>query len=62
MIRNAKLSDFGVQNLSRFASAHGLRERLLFDIDYRHSEAESEVSEMVERAFIDIARQQCMGS
>jgi hypothetical protein len=60
MIRNAKLPDFGVQNLSRFASAHGLRERLLFDIDYRHSEAE--VSEMIERAFIDIARQQCMGS
>jgi small-conductance mechanosensitive channel len=52
MVRNAKLRDFGVQNLSRFASARGLRERLLFDIDYRHSEAE--VSEMIKRAFIDI--------
>ena len=52
MVRNAKLRDFGVQNLSRFASARGLRERLLFNIDYQHSEAE--VSEMINRAFIEI--------
>ncbi|MFT5135219.1 MAG: small-conductance mechanosensitive channel [Arenicella sp.] len=52
MVRNAKLRDFGVQNLSRFASARGLRERLLFNIDYRHSEAE--VSEMIKRAFVNI--------
>lgn len=52
MVRNAKLRDFGVQNLSRFASARGLRERLLFKIDYRHSE--TEVSEMIQRAFIEI--------
>ena len=49
MIRNAKLRDYGIQNLSRFASARGLRERLLFNIDYQHSEAE--VKKMMERAF-----------
>ena len=52
MVRNAKLRDYGVQNLSRFASAKGLRERLLFNIDYRHSE--SEVTDMIERAFDEI--------
>lgn len=49
MIRNAKLRDFGIQNLSRFASARGLRERLLFNIDYKHSQ--QEVSNMINRAF-----------
>ena len=52
MIRNAKLRDFGIQNLSRFASARGLRERLLFNIDYQHSE--QEVSAMINRAFAKI--------
>ena len=49
MVRNAKLRDCGIQNLSRFASAKGLRERLLFNIDYKHSE--NEVTEMINRAF-----------
>lgn len=49
MVRNAKLRDYGLQNLSRFASAKGLRERLLFNIDYAHSE--QEVTDMINRAF-----------
>lgn len=49
MIRNAKLRDQGLQNLSRFASAKGLRESLLFNIDYKHTE--EEVCEMMHRAF-----------
>jgi len=34
MIRNSKLRDFTVHNLSRFASARGLRENLCFKIGY----------------------------
>lgn len=49
MVRNAKLRDHGLQNLSRFASAKGLRERMLFNIDYQHSK--DEVSAMIDRAF-----------
>jgi small-conductance mechanosensitive channel len=49
MVRNAKLRDFGLQNLSRFASAKGLRECLTFNIDYQHSQ--QEVSDMIQRAF-----------
>lgn len=49
MVRNAKLRDYGLQNLSRFASAKGLRERMLFNIDYQHSK--EEVTGMIERAF-----------
>ena len=56
MVRNAKLRDYGIQNLSRFASARGLRERLLFNIDYQHSE--SEVSAMINRAFAKIDTQE----
>lgn len=52
MVRNAKLRDYGLQNLSRFASAKGLRERLLFNIDYQHSQ--EEVTEMINRAFAAI--------
>lgn len=52
MVRNAKLRDFGLQNLSRFASARGLREVLTFNIDYKHSQ--SEVTAMMERAFAEI--------
>jgi len=52
MVRNARLRDYGLQNLSRFASARGLRERLLFNIDYQHSE--QEVRAMIERAFVEI--------
>jgi hypothetical protein len=49
MIRNAKLRDFGIHNLSRFASARGLRECLLFNIGYEHKE--HQVSAMFDRAF-----------
>jgi small-conductance mechanosensitive channel len=52
MVRNAKLRDYGLQNLSRFASAKGLREVLFFNIDYQHGEAE--VKTMIERAFAEI--------
>ena len=52
MVRNAKLRDYGIQNLSRFASAKGLRECLVFNIDYAHSELE--VTEMMNRAFAEI--------
>ena len=34
MIRNAKLRDLEIQSLSKFASAKGLREQLLFNIGY----------------------------
>ena len=52
MVRNAKLRDFGIQNLSRFASGKGLREHLLFNIDYRHTR--DEVTAMIMRAFEQI--------
>jgi small-conductance mechanosensitive channel len=52
MVRNAKLRDYGLQNLSRFASAKGLRERMFFNIDYQHSQ--EEVSNMMKRAFTAI--------
>ena len=34
MIRNAKLRDYTIHNLSKFASAKGLRESLVFNIGY----------------------------
>lgn len=49
MVRNNKLRDYGIQNLSRFASAKGLRECLLFNIAYEHSQ--EEVTAMMHRAF-----------
>lgn len=49
MMRNAKLRDVALHNLSRFASARGLRECLLFNIDYKHKE--NEVRAMFKRAF-----------
>lgn len=49
MVRNNKLRDYGIQNLSRFASARGLRECMLFNIGYEHSK--QEVTSMIERAF-----------
>ena len=52
MIRNARLRDMGLQNLSRFASARGLRERMFFNIDYKHSQ--EEVTNMIKRAFAEI--------
>jgi len=55
MVRNTKLRDYGLQNLSRFASAKGLRERMLFNIDYQHSE--DEVLQMMQRAFAEIDKE-----
>lgn len=52
MIRNAKLRDHGLQNLSRFASAKGLRECMMFNIDYQHDQ--EEVTAMMHRAFAEI--------
>lgn len=49
MIGNKKLRDLGIHNLSRFASARGLRECLLFNIDYAHEQ--SDVEGMFKRAF-----------
>ncbi|HED32660.1 MAG TPA: mechanosensitive ion channel family protein [Gammaproteobacteria bacterium] len=34
MLKNARLREFTIQNLSKFASAKGLREKLCFKIDY----------------------------
>lgn len=52
MVRNTRLRDLGLQNLSRFASGKGLRERLLFNIDYAHTQ--EEVTSMIMRAFAQI--------
>ncbi len=49
MIRNNKLRDYSLQNLSRFASARGLRECLLFKIGYEHNQ--EDVEAMMQRAF-----------
>ena len=49
MIRNDKMRDVVLHNLSRFASAKGLRECLSFNIGYEHSE--NDVSAMFMRAF-----------
>lgn len=50
MIRNSKIRDQIVHNLSRFASAKGLRETLFFKIGY--DVAEKEVKAMFESAYI----------
>ena len=52
MIRNAKVRDCNVHNLSRFASARGLRECLSFNIGYEHSQ--ESVTAMFERAIAKI--------
>ncbi len=52
MVRNNRLRDYGLQNLSRFASAKGLRECLLFNIGYEHSK--EDVTAMMQRAFENI--------
>ncbi|MCH2190494.1 MAG: mechanosensitive ion channel family protein [Gammaproteobacteria bacterium] len=49
MVRNNRLRDHGLQNLSRFASAKGLRECMFFNIGYEHNE--HEVTAMIQRAF-----------
>ncbi|MDH3976775.1 MAG: mechanosensitive ion channel [Deltaproteobacteria bacterium] len=49
MIKNSRLRDYQINNLSKFASAKGLRERLTFNIDY--SAGEEQVKEMFLSAF-----------
>jgi len=49
MIRNSKIRDQVVHNLSRFASARGLRETMLFKIGYDVSAAD--VKAMFDAAF-----------
>ena len=49
MVRNDMMRHVVLHNLSRFASARGLRERLCVNIGYEHSEAE--VTAMFGRAF-----------
>ncbi len=49
MIRNSRLQSFDLHNLNRFASAKGLREQLLFKIDY--GVAPADVRSMFEAAF-----------
>ena len=49
MIKNAKLREHTIHNLSKFASARGLREQLHFKIDYQ--EDEDNVRQMFEDAF-----------
>jgi len=51
MIKNSMLRDYKINNLSKFASAKGLRERLLFNIDY--AAKEEKVREMFLAAFED---------
>lgn len=55
MIRNAKLRDQMVHNLSKFASAKGLRERLTFSIGYDADK--KAVTSMFEKAFASAAEQ-----
>ncbi|MFK8080570.1 MAG: mechanosensitive ion channel family protein [Granulosicoccus sp.] len=50
MIRNAKIRDYTIHNLSRFASAKGLRETLKFKIGYDTSP--DKVKAMFEAAFV----------
>lgn len=49
MIRNSRIRDFTVHNLSRFGSARGLRETLLFKIGY--DVTPNQVHRLFERAF-----------
>lgn len=54
MIRNAKLRDYTIHNLSKFASAKGLRESLVFNIGYDTSA--SKVRKMFNAAYENIKR------
>ncbi len=54
MIRNSKLRDFTVHNLSRFASARGLRESLVFKIGYDVSP--EQVRDLFETAYEKAAK------
>ena len=49
MVRNTKLRDYNLHNLSKFASAKGLRECLCFNIDYAVSA--KDVHELFQEAY-----------
>lgn len=49
MIKNSRLRDYTIHNLSKFASAKGLRENLHFKIGYQ--ESEQRVRDMFQKAF-----------
>jgi hypothetical protein len=53
MIKNSKLRDYTIHNLSRFSSAKGLREELQFNIGYEVQKAQ------VEKIFNDAAKDVC---
>jgi len=53
MIRNAKLRDYTIHNLSKFASARGLRETLVFNIGYE-TKPEA-IRKMFKEAFARVA-------
>jgi len=52
MIRNSKIRDYTVHNLSRFASARGLRETLKFKIGY--DIPPSDVHKLFEKVFAKV--------
>ncbi len=53
LIRNSRLRDYAIHNLSKFASAKGLRECLRFKIGYDHSIAK--VRSMLEAAYTSVS-------
>ena len=59
MIRNTQLRDQVIHNLSKFASAKGLREKLSFKIGY--DERPSDVKEMLDKAWEKALEQQVSG-
>ncbi|MFT5276173.1 MAG: small-conductance mechanosensitive channel [Saprospiraceae bacterium] len=50
MVRNTKLRDYNLHNLSKFASAKGLRECLKFNIDY--AVTSKEVHELLQEVYV----------
>ncbi len=59
MIRNSRLRDFTIHNLSKFASAKGLRESLIFNIGYDVSS--SKVRAMFTAAYEEVRKQGSIG-
>ncbi|MCH9697887.1 MAG: mechanosensitive ion channel family protein [Gammaproteobacteria bacterium] len=59
MVRNSQLRDQIIHNLSKFASAKGLREKLSFKIGY--DERPSDVKTMLEQAWNQAVEQQISG-
>jgi small-conductance mechanosensitive channel len=59
MIRNSRLRDFTIHNLSKFASAKGLRESLIFNIGY--DVPPKKVRAMFEDAYEEVRKQGSIG-